>query len=471
MERKIENQEITRGVSVEYSSAPLFYEQSALSSDGSGYQVSSTSTGTVSQITHDLLALAGGSERTVVASQNFDSRQIGGVTLIDNGRINSIEQAIIRSNNPVEINETEVLTVHGNTGIWLNRSEIVNWKGEIPITQYSINEDNNPEIIKKQTEQKIIYDQEVAVRYLRPPTPPPPGEIIIRQELNAATPPAPPLIIRQQPPRPETPPPLVIREAPPRPPAAVGQKVITISGKRLPPPPRKVVIERLAPMPNKPQSALIERWLPYTPQKRKVVFQKNLEADPIIAKPKNVIIQWDAPDVQIKKTFKDLGVLRANPVEYVERYGASLKTHLELPPFVKEIKPPAGVVLAADYTAPSYLELEGDIQALNYIDFEREGLAEYRTYLARLNQTTVLNKNVSSSLNKILLEIFQSVDQNASGQISRNEAEALLLKLNIRLGRNYTQADASEFVRVLDINGDGVISFEEFRNAILKQFL
>jgi len=52
-------------------------------------------------------------------------------------------------------------------------------------------------------------------------------------------------------------------------------KLITIHGQKLPPPPRKVVIERLAPLPNKPQSVLIERWLPYTQTKRKVIFQGN----------------------------------------------------------------------------------------------------------------------------------------------------------------------------------------------------
>ena len=71
-----------------------------------------------------------------------------------------------------------------------------------------------------------------------------PGEIIIKQEQNTLPPPAPPLVIRQQPVRPETPEPMVIREYPPKEPARIGQKLITISGKRLPPPPRKVVIER-----------------------------------------------------------------------------------------------------------------------------------------------------------------------------------------------------------------------------------
>lgn len=117
--------------------------------------------------------------------------------------------------------------------------------GPVPIHEYAINEDPNPEFICKRTNQMIEYVQELAIRYLRPPTPPPPGDIVINQEPNVATPPAPPLILRQQPPRPVTPEPLVIRECPPAPPCQIGKKIITISGKRLPPPPRKVIIERL----------------------------------------------------------------------------------------------------------------------------------------------------------------------------------------------------------------------------------
>lgn len=131
--------------------------------------------------------------------------------------------------------------------------------GPIPIEQYIINEDQYPEVINKQSTQTLQYVQELAIRYLRPPTPPPPGDIVITQEPNLRTAPAPPLIIRQQPARVETPEPLVIREEPPEPPALVGRKVITISGKRLPPPPRKVIIERLAPLPAKPQNVIIER--------------------------------------------------------------------------------------------------------------------------------------------------------------------------------------------------------------------
>lgn len=68
-------------------------------------------------------------------------------------------------------------------------------------------------------------------------------------------------------------------------------------GKRLPPPPRKVIIERLAPLPSKPQAVLIERWLPYSQVKRRVIYQRSNERDAVVVKPKNVIVQWEAPQV------------------------------------------------------------------------------------------------------------------------------------------------------------------------------
>ena len=396
---------------------------------------------------------------------------IGGTSASSHTQANElsvVEKSILGANNPLEFNENESLTVNGNTGIWLNRGEVINWRGEVPITQYLINEDLNPEIIRKQTEQRLIYEQEVAVRYLRPPTPPPPGEILIKQEKNIPTPPAPPLVIRQVPPRPETPAPLVVREAPPRAPVTIGQKMITISGKRLPPPPRKVVIERLAPIPSKPQSIIIERWLPYGQSKRRVIFQKNTVPDPVISRPRNVIIQWESPEVQIKKEFKDLGVIRANPVEYVERYGTSLKTHTELPQFVKEIRPPTGIVLASEHVSSGLHELEGDVDALKLIDLDYEGLSEYKTYVSKFGSS--LAANSFSGFSKPITELFQFVDSNSSGQISQSEAESLILRFNSTLGRSYGQADASLFIRSLDSNKDGFIQYEEFRSALLKHF-
>jgi len=310
---------------------------------------------------------------------------------------------------------------------------VVNWRGVIPITEYIINEDANPEIITKRTEQQLVYIQELAIRYLRPPTPPAPGEILITQEMNTLTPPAPPLVIRQLPARADTPEPLVVREAPPEPPAAVGRKVITISGKRIPPPARKVVIERLAPLPSKPQSVLVERWLPYSQVKRRVIFQRSNQQDAVVVKPRNVIVQWEAPQVVIKKEFKYLGVVRANPVEYVQRYGATLKFARDLPDFVLDIKTPEGLVLAADYTYNTVHELEGAFDALKFIDLDREGLSEYRAWLssrgisfvgAAALQSSLAQYQVSSSSSQFAAASSSSQQLQSSHSISA-QAESL----------------------------------------------
>lgn len=142
----------------------------------------------------------------------------------DENQASQIESAILNSSEPINLNEIEEIMVNGERGIWANKEESLNWRGIMPLSEYKINEDDNPQIIKKKNKQNLVYHQEVAIRYLRPPTPPPPGPIIIQQEANMSIPPAPPLVIRQQPPKPATPPPLVIREAPPSPPVQIGNK-------------------------------------------------------------------------------------------------------------------------------------------------------------------------------------------------------------------------------------------------------
>jgi hypothetical protein len=52
-----------------------------------------------------------------------------------------------------------------------------------------------------------------------------------------------------------------------------------------------------------------------------------------------------------------------------------------LPDFVKEIRPPPGLTLASDMRVDGRPLLEGDIDALDLIDLDKEGLSEYRSYL------------------------------------------------------------------------------------------
>ena len=433
--------------------------------------------------------------------------------------MSEMESAIIRSAVPIDIHESDEITVFGQSGIWANKAESMNWKGKVPLADYEINNDLEPQIIHKRPQQAVEYIQELAIRYLRPSTPPPPGDIIIRQEKSMLIPPAPPFVIRQLPARPSTPEPLIIREAPPKSPERLGTKVITISGAQLPPPPRKVVIERLAPLPAKPQSIIIERWLPYAQTKRRVIYQ-NLDGTSAAArvqKPKNLIVQWDAPHVKIKEEFKYLGVIRANPIEYVARYGAHLKSAAELPDFVHDIKNPDNLELAADH-AQKY-ELEGDLHALNLIDLDKEGLGVYREYLqksgvlrgtpslpptpkedpyAQASQFEPANTNLRSysaatsfaassfvgstiesdkappdtyltqTLDSSIEQIFRLVDRENKGRIDADEAKKTLLRLNSRLKRQYEQEDVNAFFSTLRINPDNTLDMEEFKKAFLN---
>jgi hypothetical protein len=469
------------GVSVVESSSVSGGSSGAviLESVGGGavnYGFSSGTQAVTSSIAADLLNISSVSASGGSVSIGGGSAIIGGG--FESSAFSALEQAIYQANNPIEVQEAEELTVVGHSGRWINKQEILKWRGEIPITQYIINEDSNPEVIRKKTQQQLLYEQEVAIRYLRPPTPPPPGEIVIKQEANIPTPPAPPLVIRQVPPRPDTPQPLIVREAPPKPPASVGQKLITISGKRLPPAPRKVVIERLAPLPSKPQAIMVERWLPYAERKRRVIFQKNQVPDPIIQKPRNVVVQWEAPEVQIKTIYKDLGVIRADPNDYVSRYGVALLSYLQFPEFVRafNLRAPSGFQFAHDFTYASLLELEGDVSALNLINLDEHGLGEYRAWLAKflgggnVSAPPSFSISIGAMLEAVLSELFSSVDTSGDARIAVNEAQSVLLKLNQRLGRSYSNDDAVSFMRTLDKNGDGFVDFREFKSGLLASF-
>ena len=57
--------------------------------------------------------------------------------------------------------------------------------------------------------------------------------------------------------------------------------------------------------------------------KRKTIVQR-AEAAKAYAQPRNVIIQYEAPQVRVIRQFQRLGVTPENPQAYIQRYGASL---------------------------------------------------------------------------------------------------------------------------------------------------
>jgi len=92
----------------------------------------------------------------------------------------------------------------------------------------------------------------------------------------------------------------------------------------LPVPPRSTIIERIPAAPPRPRDIIIERWVPYgAAAKRRTVVQRAAAAQQYQA-PRNVIIQYEAPQVRIARQFQKLGVQPENPQVYVQRYGAQL---------------------------------------------------------------------------------------------------------------------------------------------------
>lgn len=158
-----------------------------------------------------------------------------------------VENAIMNATDPLPIDDAifQEVTVDGEKGLWLNKLEVDNWVTS-NLIDYPINQDDDPIIIRKKPSKKVEQVQTIKINYLRPPTPPAPGEIIILKEPNKPSSPGPPLIIRQVSEKaPDTQKPLIFREAPPveklQP---IKPQIITIPGKVLPPPPRKVIINR-----------------------------------------------------------------------------------------------------------------------------------------------------------------------------------------------------------------------------------
>jgi len=288
--------------------------------------------------------------------------------------VSQLEQQIRSSTQPVPSNESNIIEIDGVRGIWLNRAEVESWRGEIPISEYPINDDTNPEVVRLRHPNCADRVQQLAIKYLKPPRPPTPGPIVIKQEPNVPTAPAPPIIIRQLAPEPCQPPPVVVRERPPAPPEPIGPKTVVIPGQRLPPPPRRVIIEKLAQAPPQLQAVTVERWLPYDKRERRVVLEKK-PCDPCVEKPKNIIFEWEPQCVNQTTEVRDLGLEEADPQQYVQAHGSSLKAANELPPFVQEVAAPQSL------EANNEVSLVGDLQGLRLIDLNREGLAEYSRYV------------------------------------------------------------------------------------------
>jgi hypothetical protein len=246
----------------------------------------------------------------------------------------------------------------------------------IPADKHVLNVDANPVLIRKKPATRVQHIQNVSLKFLKPPPPQQPGDITITQEPDVQAPAAPPLHVTQKPELPPTPAPILIRERPPKPPTPIGPRNIVIPGKVIPPPPRKVIVERLPQMPAKPQDIIVERWLGYQRRTRNVNFRPAPALIPAPA-PKNVLIQWDSPDVDVRQAFHFLGVQTVCPVAYAAQHGASLADASQLPREVAQFATPAGETLAVNSNSDMIPALTGAVASLRLINLACNGLAEY----------------------------------------------------------------------------------------------
>lgn len=235
------------------------------------------------------------------------------------------------------------------------------------IENHQLQVDPNPIIVNRPSP-PIEQIRNINIKLLKPPAQHS-GDIVVHQEPDVQLPPLPPKIIRERPhdqPQSQLPP-FIIREQPPPMLPALPEKHITLPGKILPAPDRQVILERLPQQPPRLQDVIIERWVDPDPMIRNVRYEPAPPCMPARAE-KNILIQWNQPEVIVKDNFNFLGVQQVDPRAYMAAFGGSLTPRSQIP----QVPLPNG--LAGHNKVPT---LAGDLEILQRINLNCHGLSEY----------------------------------------------------------------------------------------------
>ena len=203
-----------------------------------------------------------------------------------------------------------------------------------------------------------------------------------------------------------------------------------------------------------------------------------------LPKPKNLIIQWEPSKAVIKKQVIDLGVIKADPQDYLNKYGSSLKTYEELPDFVRDMKPPEKLHLACEQNYRTSQVLVGDLEALRLVDLEREGLSEYKNFLnnpSLLNpsnpnpviyewDTTYEGFQPSLSDETMFEQILATVQPKNQQRLTLNEARVVMILVNEKKGRRYNEVESEKFLENMCPNKEDWIDVVQFKRALFKNF-
>ncbi|KAF8336360.1 calmodulin-like protein [Cantharellus anzutake] len=92
------------------------------------------------------------------------------------------------------------------------------------------------------------------------------------------------------------------------------------------------------------------------------------------------------------------------------------------------------------------------------MDTDGNGTIELDEYLAAMARPVSLNHGEGL---EELKETFRMFDRDGSGQISKEELEAIMKQL----GKNLTDEELEQMIKEVDTDGDGHVDFEEFRKV------
>ena len=195
-------------------------------------------------------------------SKNSETKTESSSTRAPN-ELSAVEEIILNSKDPIQIEESTQITLNGYTGIWANKFENLNWQeGPIPLENYPIFNEQNPELIQKKQEDCVKASQQIIYRFLKPARAPEVGDLIIKKEADRQPQAAPPIIIRVPPKEnKQEQEQIVIREIPPKIKAPQPAQTITIPGEVIPAGPRRLIVEKMPKLPKAPGKIIVERWL------------------------------------------------------------------------------------------------------------------------------------------------------------------------------------------------------------------
>jgi len=221
----------------------------------------------------------------------------------------------------------------------------------------------------------------------------------------------------------------------------------------LPAPPRQKIIHRLPQVPAAPADVTIERWLGYQEQTRQVKFIPGKKLSPLSA-PRNVIVKWESPSVQVKQQLNFTGVMVADPDHYRARFGSNLVSKTQLPPIVSQFiqNVPAGEVLGANqiYRKP---RLVGDVNALALLNSSR---------VEKRYSASPLSESVDFSLVQAPAIINERLLINESNGYNINNEQAISMISN-------DQYELSDAVNYVDPSIVSNFAFEEQNNGFTSQ--